>query len=759
MRKKRIFSLLLAICTLSAFVFAVRADVDWGGLLKEKTAMVNETDFELYVEGSIDSAPFYGARLEPRAGSYIGSTADTKEEYKQLGSFLSYIERFDQGDFYEPGRSLIRDHDVITLVGWTVDSLDNVDYDGIRRTLAKINSYGKPMLVRFANEMNVSALGNDAAKYVEVFRTVADMIHEYDNLAVVWSPNDLGSLDRPFDLYWPGNDYVDWIGVSCYMNQYFQGNANTEENDTIYFMTGAYAWATNHLKPIIKFMEEKGIQKPVMISEGGVATSAGEEWAAPRLRNMLYNVIMKYPQVKMINYFNVYRADEAEKYNVSNHPYAEDILNEAANCGGYVRQPYGLPRFAFNKADNGDTLVADANGIINLYTLAYIPKTPNITVNYKLDGEWKHSSPDAPYVYHFDISGVSDGEHTITIEGSGQSKTYKFIKRDTCIRFGGGEPDPSQVINTGSVGQTQGSGSEPQNPAVSADDVSVYVLKPNGEVSQISFTDQQPVVVDPGYTLLPLRNIFEGMGIPVDWNGDTKTVKWGNCIMKIDADTFNKLSEVDYGKNNRHHTTVAEDIPLEVPAQIMNGRTMVPVRAVAESSNYEVQWYGDTRTIVISMMNAVAPDQVYDRLSDQGALSSASSGAVTNQAATNQAATNEAATHDSASSGAASSGPASYGGLMSDAFTSGPVSFGGGISYDAASHTVTVPDGVGTPYEANGIEFKVIDDDIILDPRGRIYERTDGAAPYEVNGDRIMVVDDRVVGVIGPDGAAYILSE
>lgn len=654
MKKKRIFSLLLAICTLSAFIFAVRADVDWGGLLKEKTAMVNETDFELYVEGSIDSAPYYGARLEPRAGSYIGSTADTKEEYKPLGSFLSYIERFDQGDFYEPGRSLIRNHDVITLVGWTVNSLDNVDYDGIRKTLAKINSYGKPMLVRFANEMNVSALGDDPAKYVEVFRTVADMIHEYDNLAVVWSPNDLGSLDRPFDLYWPGNDYVDWVGISCYMNQYFQGNANTDEKDTIYFMTGAYAWATNHLKPIIKFMEENGIQKPVMISEGGVATSAGEEWAAPRLRNMLYNVIMKYPQVKMINYFNVYRADEAEKYNVSNHPYAEDILNEAANCGGYVRQPYGYPNFAFNKADNGDTLVADANGIINLYTLAYIPKTPDITVNYKLDGEWKHSSAEAPYIYRFNISGVSDGEHTITIEGSGQSKTYKFIKRDTCIRFGGGEPDPNQVINTNSTGQTQ-----TPSGTVSSDDVSVYVLKPNGEVSQISFTDQQPVVVDPGYTLLPLRNIFEGMGIPVDWNGDTKTVKWGDCIMKIDADTFSKMSEVDYGKNNRHHTTVAEDIPLEVPAQIMNGRTMVPVRAVAESSDYEVQWFGDTRTIVISMMKGVAPDQVYGRLSDQGALSSVSSGAAANQAASNEAASNEAVSSEAVSNEAVSDGGAS----------------------------------------------------------------------------------------------------
>ena len=57
-----------------------------------------------------------------------------------------------------------------------------------------------------------------------------------------------------------------------------------------------------------------------MVSEGGVPTNNKfgedlEEWAAPRLRNMLYSLIMAYPQIKMINYFNIQR-DEAERYNI-----------------------------------------------------------------------------------------------------------------------------------------------------------------------------------------------------------------------------------------------------------------------------------------------------------------------------------------------------------------------------------------------------------------------------------------------------------
>ncbi|MCH5210920.1 MAG: hypothetical protein J1F01_08160 [Oscillospiraceae bacterium] len=578
--KKKLISILLSITAITSLIPVAHA-VDWGSLLNERTAMVSEKDFELYVEGSVENAPFYGAKFEPRGGSYIGMTADTMSEYKHLGSYLTYVESFWQGDLYSEANKIVPQNNIITMVGWTVGSLDSVDYDGLRHTLDKLSSYEKPMFIRFANEMNVSGLGDNPQRYIDVFRKAANIIHEYPNLAVVWAPNDLGALDRPFELYYPGDEFVDWIGVSCYMKQYFRGSANTSEKDSIYFMTGQNSWATNQLKPIIKFMEDYGIKKPLMISEGGVATSAGEEWVTPRLRNMLYNVIMKYPQVKMINYFNVYRADEVEKYNLSNHPYAMDILDEAADSGGYIREPYGYPRFMFSKANAGDTLVANSNGTVNLYTLAFIPKTPNISVNYKLDGTWFHSSDKAPYKCGLNINKVTDGEHTITIESAGLSKSYKFIKRGKCIRFGG-EPDAEKVSSA------------------KEDNIRVIVKNRDGNTSEIRFDEQYPVIVD-GSTLVPLRNIFEGMNVPVDWNGDTQTVKWDTCTMKIGDSSIGKLVEVSYGKNNRHRTTVKETIALAVPSQVMNGRTMVPLRAIAECTGYAVDWDGDTRTVTITV--------------------------------------------------------------------------------------------------------------------------------------------------------------
>ena len=449
---------LLMICSsLGAYAYNF-PEPDWGALLSEKRSMVNEVDFELYTEGRVESAPYYWAKFEPRGGTYLGMIAENSDMINNVGAYLTYFTmEIGQDDIYYPANEIIRNSNAVVTVAYNLNSLDAVDYDAIRKSLNNLSAYNKPMLIRFGSEMNCSSLGDEPDLYVQVFRNVANMIHEYDNFAVVWSPNDLGALDRPFDYYYPGDEYVDWIGISSYMKMYFQGDKNTLEKESIYFMTGDYAWSTNSIKPVLEFMQKNNINKPVMISEGGVATENiyGDDctaWAIPRLRNMYWNLIMKYPQVKLINYFNTYR-DEPERFYIFDHntsgttdkPYAIDIINEAAASGAYISGYGQSPEFVFSRADAGETLAAK-NGIINLYTLAYIPKKPNITVNYYIDGSWYHSSSYAPYTFMLDINTISDGEHTIEISSEDQSKKYTFYKRGNAIRFGA-EPDVP-VVNT-----------------------------------------------------------------------------------------------------------------------------------------------------------------------------------------------------------------------------------------------------------------------------------------------------------------------
>ena len=534
---------------------------DWGKLYYEKQDMVKATDFELYTEGPVDSAPYYGARLEPRGGTYLGSVPNTSWNLMPFSSFLTNIDDMNQSDLYYPDNYLIYEQNVVTMVGWTINNLYTVDYNQVRRTLDTLNSYNKPMYIRFANEMNVSALGDDPAKYIEVFRTVADMVHEYPNFAVVWSPCDLGALDRPFDYYYPGDEYVDWVGVSNYMVQYFMGNKNTDYKNTIYFMTGVYSWATNKLKPIMDFMAKNNIQKPVMISEGGVSTynSYGDDcqaWATPRLRNMLWSVIMKYPQIKMINYFNVARPYETEKFDIQNFPYAIDIFNEAKVCGAYIPE-YGVdPEFVFAPANAGHTLVAK-NGMVNLYTLLHIPEVPEADVHYYLDGVWYGMSNQIPYQCQLDLTGITDGVHKLELRSPAGNKQYTFYKSGRAIRFGA---------------YPEHSGDGP------------IEIRVNG--TYIDF-DAAPVIVD-DRTLVPVRAIFEALGAEVWWDAETRT-----------ASAYGRDKSIEMTIDQNYFKKNGETVWLDVPAQIISDRTFVPARAIAEALDCYVTWEPSTRTVII----------------------------------------------------------------------------------------------------------------------------------------------------------------
>ena len=560
--KKRILpavlSALLLTQTVSAYDFP---EPDWGAVLKERTQMVTETQFDLYVEGDPSLAPYYGAKLEPKAGTYIGMVADQAESYLPLGSYLTYVETPDQPDLYYPSNSMIKRDNVVTMVGWNFNSLDDVDYGKMRQTLDMLNGYNKPMMIRFANEMNASSLGDDPDRYVETFRNVANMIHEYPNFAVVWSPNDMGALDRPFEYYYPGDEYVDWVGISCYMIRYFGFDKNAQARDHIFFMTDEYAWATNKVQPILKFMEEKGIQKPVMLSEGGVAcyNSNGDDysgWSEPRMRNMYWYLIMKYPQIKMINYFNVPFDNYGEHYYFSDKSGMDYIFREAAANGAYLRSADDTPKFVFKQAYDGGTIHAE-NGKIKLYTYAYFANQPNLTVNYRIDDTWYSSSDAIPYSSELELSGLSDGEHKLTISALGESKDYYFHKNGNFVKFGG-EPNTWE------------------------EDIRVIV---NGD--EVVFPDQKPAIVN-DRTLVPLRAIFEALKAEVEWDDETKTVtsKKGDISVSLAIDS------------DRLYQNGQEKI-LDVPAQIMNGRTMVPVRAISEAFQCQVGWDQNTRTVTV----------------------------------------------------------------------------------------------------------------------------------------------------------------
>jgi hypothetical protein len=125
--------------------------------------------------------------------------------------------------------------------------------------------------------------------------------------------------------------------------------------------------------------------------------------------------------------------------------------------------------------------------------------------------------------------------------------------------------------------------------AVGQATVRVYV---NGE--QVMF-DQQPIVVG-SRVLVPLRGIFEKMGATVVWLPETRTVRAQRGTTSVELHIGSTSALVN-----------GATVTLDVPAQIVGGRTVVPLRFISESLGATVNYDDASRTVTITTTSAGPP--------------------------------------------------------------------------------------------------------------------------------------------------------
>ena len=99
--------------------------------------------------------------------------------------------------------------------------------------------------------------------------------------------------------------------------------------------------------------------------------------------------------------------------------------------------------------------------------------------------------------------------------------------------------------------------------------------------------DQDPVIIR-GRTLVPVRAVVEAMNGKVEWDDTTKTatLMLNNTVIKLTAG-----SNVAYLNGNAQM--------LDVAPQIMNSRTILPIRFVAENFGYNVNWNAEHKIVEI----------------------------------------------------------------------------------------------------------------------------------------------------------------
>ncbi|MEZ0326448.1 MAG: stalk domain-containing protein [Fimbriimonas sp.] len=125
--------------------------------------------------------------------------------------------------------------------------------------------------------------------------------------------------------------------------------------------------------------------------------------------------------------------------------------------------------------------------------------------------------------------------------------------------------------------------------AASAQNIHVEV---NGQ--PVRFNNAEPRYID-GRVLVPLRGVFENMGANVQWHPETRSV----TAQKNDTDVSLRIGE-------KWASIDGKTVAMDVPAMIINGSTMVPIRFISESLGAQVSWNDPSRTVMIQTDGSAA---------------------------------------------------------------------------------------------------------------------------------------------------------
>lgn len=384
----------------------------------------------------------YGAKNEPN-GVLYGQTSETSEPNDSM--VLLYLEYGDTTSF--DWANLIME--TARGEGRTVELALNFPNQGdTARIVNASNPYlntlsgflsrytDVPVILRIGAEMNI--WGNLATpdEFKNAFRVIADRMRGLPNVATAWSVAHTSTWKSdafPYtaDDFYPGDEYVDWVGVNCYTNKYFDGQVWEGESkfNEVCFKTGYSADPVLMVKDII---DTYGDRKPIMISECGSAyqttgsvNDVDGAWAAEHVKDIYTYLPMVYPQVKLIAYFNKKIDHEKNYYNLTGSSELQKAYSEAAASPWFIHgADTNSAQTFFEKA--GDTISTE--GSVTLSTYPHLYGADSVKVEYYLDGNFYHSSSVAPYTVTLDDVA---GNHTLTVKavgsnGAEQTREYRL---------------------------------------------------------------------------------------------------------------------------------------------------------------------------------------------------------------------------------------------------------------------------------------------------------------------------------------------
>jgi hypothetical protein len=293
--------------------------------------------------------------------------------------------------------------------------LDSVRDDSYLRGFARsASASGIPIFIRFAGEFNGdwTRYSGDPAKYIEKWRLVRRVMREEaPNVAMAWVPNVIP--EEKIDAYYPGDDYVDWVGVNAY---------------TVHHHNNSLEHPAEHENPadLLRWIYDRyADRKPIMIGEYAAThycKADGKElpqFAADKLRTLYASLPRLYPRVKAIHWYDIDNTSHRVRAGRDTNNFS--LTDDETVLGAYrsaVRSPYFLPRVP-KEDDTLETLRCERlkprDTVSGTVRLSAWVKTwdEHPTVVYRLDGKPQAALNMLPYSLEWDTTRVPNGKHTL----------------------------------------------------------------------------------------------------------------------------------------------------------------------------------------------------------------------------------------------------------------------------------------------------------------------------------------------------------
>ena len=389
--------------------------------------------------------PYYGAKNEPNGGVYYGRTTQ--------GGTLS------DGSFGLVNYSHMTDESAVSFYYSLTDSYD-LEYwsylygpalrDGTRafllylnfeeegaecprivsggydakliETFGYLNTLSCPVFVRIGGEVNV--WGNQAkpADFIAAYQHVVNIARsQAPRAAMVFSPNYSSANKVDMDVYYPGDQYVDWVGASLYYDRWHH-SGDTKRDE--FYGVGAYGDALLNIQQVVNLSRLH--HKPVIVTEGGSCNqykgTDNSAWAADRMQRAYAFLPMVYPEIKCIISSDYGESWSGIDYSFYTNPtvtaaYRQGVASNAA----YVRS-YQDKGSYYTKLS---AYTGKWEGVMEL--AAYSWSSDKQTATWTVDGQVMATAADYPYSFRLDTAALATGSHTVAVTFSdGATKSYTF---------------------------------------------------------------------------------------------------------------------------------------------------------------------------------------------------------------------------------------------------------------------------------------------------------------------------------------------